>query len=532
VSGPAVAFIPSGPRLSRPRKGVSVWFFAFIALLMLFPSAALAAPSVEATWRYEPAAGGRAVEGRRSIALPSASEPARLSTDPGITKTILLADVAKGVHTRLEQYEAACPYFDTLPRPSLCTGATRRSIAEALRTDIAEWSAQMRADPSTRSDNSVAEVFDLLRSLAKNMETAEPPIRGDILFDMAGPAPMSGAMAGALGRSLAVTGGGAQDFAFFRKLVKDGEVPSPDVLTVEGFLREFELPLVLAPACDKLLCVNLAAATNPEKRRLYVQLGMSSSVTQDTFHRKPLNLAAVLDISGSMEATDDTEKSRLEWAKDALIQTIEELNEGDVFSLVIFDTNSQILLRPERVRDKARIISAVRALSTRGSTNLEEGLRDGYELASENLDRLPNHEHRVILISDAGLNTGVTDPAPILKLVTDYASRGIGLTALGLGENFNQDFIHGIANSRGGNYVFVHSGKDMLRYFEAFNYLVTPVAYNFRVQLAFSGTQPRLVAAYGVATEAGAQPARNLIDIPTLFFSEEGGAILLEYELR
>jgi Ca-activated chloride channel homolog len=303
------------------------------------------------------------------------------------------------------------------------------------------------------------------------------------------------------------------------------------VLTIEGFLREFQLPLHAARACAELVCVNPAVAFDPEQNRLYVQIGMNSSVTEATFRRKPLNLAIVLDVSGSMSATDETEKSRLEWAKDALEQTVRQLDASDMFSLAIFDTNSEILRRPSPVNDQAEIIAMVRRLSTRNTTNLEAGLRDGYLLASENIDRLSGYEHRVILITDAGLNTGVTDSASILRLVTDYASRGIGLTALGLGENFKQDFIHGITNSRGGNYLFVHSGKDMLRYFDAFDYLVTPIAYNFRVRLGLSDIQAKLVAAYGVPTESGMQPARPLIDLPTLFFSETGGAILLEYQI-
>jgi Ca-activated chloride channel family protein len=330
---------------------------------------------------------------------------------------------------------------------------------------------------------------------------------------------------------LGVTGGGAQGFGYFRKLVGDGLVPRAEVLTVEGFMREMDLSLRDVAACRSLVCVNPAVAVDRDERRMYVQLGMSSQVSAEAFQRKPLNLSVVLDVSGSMSATDETEKTRLEWAKDALVQTIDELDEDDVLSIVTFDTTSQVLLQPAPVRDKARLVTMVQSLATRGSTNLEAGLRDGFELVSDNVDRLRNHEHRVILISDAGLNTGVTDESALTRLVTDYAGEGIGLTALGLGENFNQSLVHGIANSRGGNYLFVQTGQDMVRYFDAFAYLVTPVAYDFKVRLALEGTGARLVRAYGVATEAGGQPARDIVDLRTLFFTEGGGAILLEYEL-
>ncbi len=512
-----------------------MWFFAFIVAFLLIAPSAFATPSVGAIWRYERAYDARVVTDLRTITLPSIHEGASVSTDPGIAKTIFLVDVVNGVRKHLKQYDTQCRWRDNSRVVPECTAV------KDLRDDINSWNARILANGRLRSDQELGEMLDVMRVLAKNMEIAPRPAprfehhRSFTLGGPLGAAPTfagGGLLAFATGGGLAVTGGGAQDYAFFRKLVQNREVPKADMLTVEGFLREFELPIVFAPACRELVCVNPAAFVDWQKGRLYVQLGMNSAVTPQTFHRKPLNLSVVLDVSGSMAETDDTEKSRLEWAKDALIRTINELDANDYLSIVLFDTNSEVLLRPERVRDKARIIAMVKPLMPRGSTNLEAGLRDGYVQASRYADSLSGYEQRVILISDAGLNTGVTDTTAILRLVTDSASRGIGLTTLGLGENFKQDFIHAITNSRGGNYVFVHSGKDMQRYFEAFDFLVTPIAYNFRVQVKLTDIQAKLVAAYGVATEAGMQPVRDLIDMPTLFFSGEGGAILLEYEIN
>ncbi|UQA60336.1 vWA domain-containing protein [Polyangium aurulentum] len=510
----------------------------FIAALFSLSEAAVAAPSVSASWRYERADNARTETGAQRTPIPAAEGRGLSATDRGMQKTILAADMAKSTLATLGRYENACSTIrgvDLIMPPSCAQ--VRRGIAGSLRQEITGWSARVNANRLLGADKEIADALDLLRKLAANMETGAASTGGfeEPLPRPTGPFPPP---AGPLLRSdaafasgLGVTGGGAQGFGYFRKLVGDGLVPKAEVLTVEGFMRELDLSLLDAGPCRSLVCVNPAVAVDPAKSRMYVQIGMNSSVTPQAFQRSPLNLSVVVDVSGSMSGTDATEKTRLAWAKDALVQTIGELDQNDVLSIVTFDTTSQVLLRPERVRDKARLVSMVQSLVTRGSTNLEAGLRDGFELASENVDRLPNHEHRVILISDAGLNTGVTDDSALTKLVTDYAGEGIGLTALGLGQNFNQSFIHDIANSRGGNYLFVQTGRDMVRYFDAFSYLVTPVAYDFKVRLALEGTQARLLSAYGVATEGGAQPAREIIDLRTLFFSEGGGAILLEYEL-
>ncbi|TKC98908.1 vWA domain-containing protein [Polyangium fumosum] len=505
-----------------------------LATLILFARPALAAPRVDVSWRYERADNARTESGSRSLDIPALGAPGLTATDPGIEKTIFLAQTAQTLVDFLGRYQEACTE-PVRPRERsifpVCA-APRRAVASALRTEIQTLDARILANPRLRADQDVTEVLELMRRLAANMQKAEPPVGG---YSPPTPLPWHGvrvlARAAAPGGGLALGGGGAQGYGYFRKIVGDGSVPKADVLTVEGFLREFSLPLTGAAACHALVCVDPAVAVDSEKRRLYVQLGMSSSMTAEAFQRDPLNLAVVLDVSGSMSATDATEKSRLEWAKDALVQTIHELDEADMLSIVLFDTNSEILVRPAPVRDKQVLIAKVKALQTRGSTNLEAGLRDGFKLVGENVDRLAGYEHRVLLISDAGLNTGVTDTASLQRLVTEQAGRRIGLTALGLGENFHQSVIHAISNSRGGNYMFVQSGKDMLRYFEAFDYLVTPVAYDFNVGALVQDLGAELVRTYGVTTEAGAQPTRSLIDLKTLFFTEAGGAILLEYAL-
>jgi len=465
--------------------------------------------SVTAKWSYRPAESRFLRMQERTLELPRLDGQRRVSTDVRMQKTIFVANLANELKSYLKQYEDR---------------EKRKSVGEELRKKISQIQAEVNQAPLLRSDKKIAEVMDLVRKLAQNMLESKEPVSGkfsEIRAVFAG-----GPATGGLG----VTSGGGQDFGFFRKTVIDGYVPGRETLTVEGFFKEFDLSLS-ETQCDELICVHPAITLDPAGKKLFVQLAMNSNVRKENFSRKPLNVSLVIDISGSMSATDNTEKSRLEWAKDSAIRTINELNPDDVLSIVLFDSNSETLLKPQLVTNKESILELIRGLKTKGSTNLEAGLRDGYQFVSSKLPELQGYEHRVILISDAGLNTGATDEGTLLKLVTDYANEGIGLSALGLGLNFNQKFIHAITYSKGGNYVYVHSGKDMFRYFDAFNFLVTPVAYRFKANLEFNGIDAQLVKAYGIPTKEN-EPMHELINIQTLFFSEEGGTILLEYALR
>ncbi len=161
---------------------------------------------------------------------------------------------------------------------------------------------------------------------------------------------------------------------------------------------------------------------------------------------------------------------------------------------------------------------------------MEAGLRDGYNLVSKSF--LKDAENRVVLISDAGLNTGATSEEALIRLISDFAGEDIGLTAIGLGLNFNEKFIHGITLGKGSNYIFVNSGKGLENYFKQFDFLVSPIAYNFKAELKLEGLEAKLVKTFGVPMKADAK-VQELLDIRTLFLaSEGGGTILLEYDLK
>ena len=97
------------------------------------------------------------------------------------------------------------------------------------------------------------------------------------------------------------------------------------------------------------------------------------------------------------------------------------------------------------------------------------------------------HTHTHTNPLDAGANTGITDEASFIRLVNSYANEGIGMTVLGVGDDFRGDFVQGFAMTKGGNYQHAQSGLAMLKFFENFDYLVTPVAYNFKANLSFNG---------------------------------------------
>ncbi len=546
-----------------------------ITTMILSGLSAFAQSSLLVKSKFENAKTGEIVKSEKSVDLPAIEGSQKVFSHKVINKTILLLDIAKNIKMALVNYEKACknvrphprpqpmprprgpvaqptqrcrptqpgttatarcmPMPTPVPRPNDCL-KKRKVIAAELLGGIEKISRDIYADVELLGTKKIVEVLDIARKLADNMTkaTVRPPYYrpGYPSTPRGGMPTRSRSTAVPAGRAaaggLSVSGGGAQDFGSFKMMVKNGQVPSKESLPIEGLLSEFDLAFANSP-CDQLICVNAGTLIDPKHKKLFVQMDMNSNVTDQSFKRLPLNLSIVLDVSGSMGANDGTTKSRLQWAKESLIHIVNQMSEEDYLSIVLFDTSSEILLSTIAVAEKQKIIDMVNKLKTRGSTNMEKGLRDGYEMVSDNFKA--DYENRVILISDAGVNTGVRDESSLLKLVTDYASEKIGLSAIGLGLSFNQKLIHAITMSKGGNYSFVNSGVGMLKMVKAFKFMVTPVAYNFKASVEGTNLNAKLVKVYGVPMKES-DPLRDLIDIRTLFFvGEGGGAIILEYDL-
>ena len=105
------------------------------------------------------------------------------------------------------------------------------------------------------------------------------------------------------------------------------------------------------------------------------------------------------------------------------------LGRGDSVAVVTFGDEARVVLPPTRATDDDDPVAAIDELQPGGSTNLEAGLRLGYQLARETL--LGDGIDRVILASDGVANVGLTDADGILRQIRDDAAAGIELVSVG-----------------------------------------------------------------------------------------------------
>ena len=192
---------------------------------------------------------------------------------------------------------------------------------------------------------------------------------------------------------------------------------------------------------------------------------------------QPMNIAVVLDRSGSM--ADD---HKIEHAKQAIDALVDRLTTKDYLSIVIYDDRVETLLPIRRVTDRLYIKRLVDGIFPRSATNLGGGLIEGYRQLEENFK--PEYIHRVILLSDGLANRGVTDPATLEQLANRYRNQNISLSTIGVGLEYNENLMLGLADHGGGNYYFVESPSQLSAIVgHELNGLNMIVARNARIEL-------------------------------------------------
>lgn len=326
----------------------------------------------------------------------------------------------------------------------------------------------------------------------------------------------------AMSGDMGLTPGGSRDIGLAREKIDQGIVPAPEDFVVEGLLSEHDLPIDGAP-CDRVVCARAAVGIAPsfetDRREAFVQIGFSTNIDGATFKRRPQNVVAVVDISGSMSG------EKMESTRDALKHLVDQLGKDDSFALVAFDDEAELRVSATPGDHRQTLGRAIDRLVPKGGTCIECGLRLGYERALKSHG--PDRDSRVMLFTDAQPNVGATGEGEFIQLITQHADR-VGLTAFGVGLDFGQELALAISRIRGGNYVFLRDGEAIRKAFEELDYLVTPVAYDLKLEIE-PGDGFTLSAVHGISTWEPGDPSVT-IDVPTLFFSSRRGAIVVRFE--
>ena len=207
--------------------------------------------------------------------------------------------------------------------------------------------------------------------------------------------------------------------------------------------------------------VELDRAVLPAGREntAYLKVTLDAPRAPERGERPRVNLAVVIDKSGSMRG------DKIKRAKEAAIEAVRRLNPDDLFSLVVYDTAVETVIPAQRAANIEQLEARIRGVHTSGNTALFAGVSQGGAEIRKHLDT--DYVHRIILLSDGLANVGPSDPGDLRRLGAAFVKEGISVTTVGVGTDYNEDLMAGLAETSDGNTYFVESSRDLPRIFAA-----------------------------------------------------------------
>jgi len=287
-------------------------------------------------------------------------------------------------------------------------------------------------------------------------------------------------------------------YSLARRYLTDGYLPPHDAIRVEEFINYFDLDYP-GPANERdAFAIHLEGAPAPFGPRqsylLKIDLQGKEIAAED---RKDAVLTFVVDVSGSMDR-----ENRLELVKEALGLLVESLRPTDDVGIVVYGSRAAVILEPTSAENDETILAAIDRLQPDGSTNAEEGLRLGYQMAAQGFR--PGAINRVILLSDGVANVGRTGPETILQVIRDQVAQGVTLSTVGFGMgNYNDVLMEQLANDGNGNYAYVDTLDEAHRIFvENLTGTLQVIAKDAKVQVDFDADVVRSYRLLGYENRA------------------------------
>jgi Ca-activated chloride channel homolog len=270
-------------------------------------------------------------------------------------------------------------------------------------------------------------------------------------------------------------------------LLDQGFRPPPESVRVEEWVNAMEYDDPAPTDADLGVLAESGFAPGLDDGTQLVRVGVSAREVTPA-ERPRVNVTLVVDRSGSMDI-----RNRLGLVQSSLALLADRLAGDDTVSVVSFEDQARPILDPTPVRETERILEAIEELKPGGSTNLEAGLRLGYDQARRAFDE--DAVNLVVLASDGVANVGDTGPGSLSEKIAEEGSEGIHLVTVGYGMgNYNDHLMEQLADQGDGFYSYVDTYAEAEQLFGTdLTTTLTPVAAEARTQVAFD---PELVTSY------------------------------------
>ncbi|CAM2063991.1 VWA domain-containing protein [Sulfidibacter corallicola] len=193
------------------------------------------------------------------------------------------------------------------------------------------------------------------------------------------------------------------------------------------------------------------------RSKVFIKVALDAPATATIRQRPDVNLALVLDRSGSMKGR------KLREAKQGAVQAVYRLNPSDVFALVAYESTAQTLVPATRLDDMNSVLQAIEGIQIGQSTAIFAGVSLGAAEVRKNIGM--SAVHRIVLLSDGIANVGPSSPEDMVRLGVALGKEGISVSTVGIGDDYNEDVMTALSQTSEGNTYYVKNVEELVGIF-------------------------------------------------------------------
>ncbi|MGO8994362.1 MAG: vWA domain-containing protein [Polyangiaceae bacterium] len=222
--------------------------------------------------------------------------------------------------------------------------------------------------------------------------------------------------------------------------------PQPRPLPVLGPMGGTNTASFAGPGAHGQVALSHTKVLAGSGESVFAEVRLAADPAEGAKERAPLALVVVLDTSGSMEG------EKIDRAKDSVLGLMRDMRDDDEIAFVRYSSDAELIQPLAHLGEiRSALTARVRRLEAGGGTNIPSGLSMGLRTLNE---AEQGRVRRVVLVSD-GLDS---TRAQAERLASDSAERGITVSSMGIGLDFDESYMSSLARDGHGNFGFVNDG--------------------------------------------------------------------------
>ncbi len=279
-------------------------------------------------------------------------------------------------------------------------------------------------------------------------------------------------------------------------------IPTPDNLILKDYTSYKIKPL--PPAQKRVdLFISSSGKINANSRETVLKIGVNGQAPKAV---PKINIAFVLDKSGSMESESNIEK-----LKQSMAKCLARLPADAIVSVIAYDDKMQVVQEPVRVGVAAKNIAArINEISAGGGTSMLESMEKAY--AFVNGKYIPGGLNLVVLMTDGW----DSNESSVLENAQNPFNAKILCHTIGIGTSFNYNLLKSLSTHGNGNLFYVNSpGSWDSVFVREITGVFQPVASGVSMEVTYN-PKMKFDHLYGYIPKVGADK-KITIQLPDLY---------------